>query len=44
MKKYLRKGLLILIIAMVVGLAVLFSWITPKMLYATMESDFDQGV
>lgn len=43
MKKYVRIGLLVLIAVMAIGLTVLFSWITPGMLYATIESDYDQG-
>jgi len=43
MKKYIKIGLLIFISAILLGIAGLFSWISPKMLYATIESDFDNG-
>jgi len=43
MKKYVKIGLIIFISTMLLGAVWLFSWISPKMLYATLESDFDSG-
>jgi len=43
MKKYIKIGLIIFVSTILLGAVWLFSWISPKMLYATLESDFDSG-
>lgn len=43
MRKYIKLGILLFVSAILLGIVWLFSWISPKMLYASLESDFDNG-